>query len=181
MCTGASHAWTGTLTMLAAVTAAPEPSTSRQVHTVELPTTDIRVMRPPTAPPMFSCALILALGWGAASAEQSTTGIASFYSAVPATPDNLTAAHRHLPFGTRVRVIRVDTGEQVVVRINDRGPFIKGRIIDLSRSAAQHLRMIDAGHTRVRLEVVVDAVAQETAIALPNCEVCELVRVEAHD
>jgi rare lipoprotein A (peptidoglycan hydrolase) len=150
-----------------------------QVHTAVSPT-NIHVMRRLRVASALFWASIAAFS-GGALAEQRMTGIASFYSAVPATPDNLTAAHRHLPFGTRVRVIRIDTGEQVVVRINDRGPFIKGRIIDLSRSAAQQLRMIDAGHTRVRLEVVVDAVAQETAIALPNCEVCELVRVEAHD
>jgi peptidoglycan lytic transglycosylase len=49
----------------------------------------------------------------------------------------MTAAHRTLPFGTRVRVTREGTGRSVVVRINDRGPFVKGRIIDLSRAAAQ--------------------------------------------
>ena len=53
----------------------------------------------------------------------------------------LTAAHRSLPFGTRVRVVNEKTGRSVIVRINDRGPFIGGRIIDLARSAAQQIGM----------------------------------------
>jgi rare lipoprotein A len=53
----------------------------------------------------------------------------------------LTAAHRTLPFGTRVRVVNEKTGRSVIVRINDRGPFIKGRVIDLARSAAQQIGM----------------------------------------
>jgi rare lipoprotein A len=56
-------------------------------------------------------------------------------------PEGMTAAHRTLPFGTRVRVVNEKTGRSVVVRINDRGPFIAGRIIDLSRGAARHLGM----------------------------------------
>src|SRR3712207_1064649 len=53
----------------------------------------------------------------------------------------LTAAHRSLPFGTRVRVVNEKTGRSVIVRINDRGPFAKGRVIDLARSAAQQIGM----------------------------------------
>jgi rare lipoprotein A len=66
----------------------------------------------------------------------------------------MTAAHRTLPFGTRVKVTRVDTGDSVVVRINDRGPFKPGRVIDLSEGAAKTLRMTDVGLTNVRLEVL---------------------------
>jgi rare lipoprotein A len=69
-------------------------------------------------------------------------------------PEKLTAAHRHLPFGTLVRVTRPKTGQSVVVRINDRGPYAKGRIIDLSRKAAKALGLIRAGVGRVRLEVI---------------------------
>jgi rare lipoprotein A len=65
----------------------------------------------------------------------------------------LTAAHPSLPFGTRVRVTNLANGASVVVRINDRGPFTKGRIIDLSYEAAKRIKMIDAGVARV--EVVV--------------------------
>ncbi|PSQ63102.1 MAG: septal ring lytic transglycosylase RlpA family lipoprotein [Bacteroidetes bacterium QH_10_64_19] len=68
----------------------------------------------------------------------------------------LTAAHPSLPFGTRVRVTRIDhAGEpSVVVRINDRGPFKRGRIIDLSKAAARQLEMIREGIVEVRLGVI---------------------------
>ena len=64
----------------------------------------------------------------------------------------LTAAHKRLPFQSMVRVTNLDNGEQVMVRINDRGPFCKQRIIDLSYSAARRLDMIDPGTARVRIE-----------------------------
>nr|WP_300999901.1 septal ring lytic transglycosylase RlpA family protein [Halomonas sp.] len=63
----------------------------------------------------------------------------------------LTAAHRSLPFGTHVRVTRVDNGRETVVRINDRGPFVRGRVIDLSRRAAEELDMIGPGVVNVRI------------------------------
>ncbi|MCE8021162.1 septal ring lytic transglycosylase RlpA family protein [Halomonas sp. MCCC 1A11036] len=63
----------------------------------------------------------------------------------------LTAAHRSLPFGTRVRVTRLDNGRETVVRINDRGPFVRGRVIDLSRRAAEELGMLRQGVAEVRL------------------------------
>ena len=66
----------------------------------------------------------------------------------------LTAAHRTLGFGTRVRVTSVHSQRSVVVTINDRGPYAKGRIIDLSRAAAARLGILGAGVARVRLEVV---------------------------
>ena len=66
----------------------------------------------------------------------------------------LTAAHPTLPFGSRVRVTNLANGRSVVVRINDRGPHVKGRVIDLSNAAARKLRFIDQGTTRVRLEVL---------------------------
>lgn len=63
----------------------------------------------------------------------------------------LTAAHKSLPFGTRVRVRNLDNGREVVVRINDRGPFTAGRVIDLSRAAAAALGFIQSGTARVAL------------------------------
>jgi rare lipoprotein A len=66
----------------------------------------------------------------------------------------LTAAHRTLPFGTRVRVTNTRNGRSVEVRINDRGPYGHGRIIDLSEAAARRLDMIDAGVVPVIVEVV---------------------------
>lgn len=65
-----------------------------------------------------------------------------------------TAAHKTLPFGTIVRVIRNDTLQNVVVRINDRGPYIEGRIIDLSWAAATDLGLVNAGHLPVHLEIL---------------------------
>jgi len=69
-------------------------------------------------------------------------------------PSAMTAAHKTLPFGTRVRVTDVSTQRSVVVRINDRGPFIKGRIIDLSTAAAQALGIVGRGIAAVEVEVV---------------------------
>ena len=66
----------------------------------------------------------------------------------------MTAAHRTLPMGTRVRVTNTKNGKSVIVRINDRGPYGHGRIIDLSEAAAKQLDMIDAGTAPVTLEVV---------------------------
>lgn len=66
----------------------------------------------------------------------------------------LAAAHRSLPFGTKVRVENLRNGRSVVVRINDRGPFIGGRVIDVTRGAAQKLGMIDSGVARVKVTVV---------------------------
>ncbi|VXC46209.1 Endolytic peptidoglycan transglycosylase RlpA [Pseudomonas sp. 9Ag] len=66
----------------------------------------------------------------------------------------LTAAHRTLPFGTKVRVINTRNGKSVVVRINDRGPFVRGRIIDLSKAAFERIASTRAGVIRVRLEQI---------------------------
>jgi rare lipoprotein A len=70
------------------------------------------------------------------------------------TGGEMTAAHRSLPFGTRVRVTNQNTGRSVVVRINDRGPFIAGRSIDLSQEAARQLGMISSGTVPVSLQVL---------------------------
>jgi rare lipoprotein A len=100
--------------------------------------------------------------WAATSlADSGQTGMASYYwqsqqvaSGGRFNPAAMTAAHRSLPFGTRVRVTRVDTGNSVEVTINDRGPFVGGRIIDLSRAAASVLGMIGHGTARVKMSVV---------------------------
>jgi rare lipoprotein A len=95
---------------------------------------------------------------GSASAQ---SGMASFYKHGGRTASGemvnhgaMTAAHRSLPFGTRVRVTDTASGNSVIVRINDRGPFTGGRIIDLSHGAAQALGIIGRGVARVRIEVV---------------------------
>ena len=91
-------------------------------------------------------------------------GIASWYG--PGFDGNLTAngevydmngisaAHKTLPFGTVVRVVEFSTGKSIVVRINDRGPFIEGRIIDLSKGAARELGIINKGITKVGLRII---------------------------
>ncbi|WP_249671683.1 septal ring lytic transglycosylase RlpA family protein [Pseudomonas abieticivorans] len=68
----------------------------------------------------------------------------------------LTAAHRRLPFGTRVLVTNMDNGRKVAVRINDRGPHTRGRLIDVSREAAEQLGMLGSGTARVRVQSLTD-------------------------
>ena len=69
---------------------------------------------------------------------------------------DMTAAHKNLPFGTYVMVTNLNNGKSITVRINDRGPFVKGRIIDLSYAAAKMLDMIDSGTAPVRIEILED-------------------------
>jgi rare lipoprotein A len=69
-------------------------------------------------------------------------------------PNALTAAHRTLPLGTRLRVTNKANGRSVIVRINDRGPFARGRLIDLSLGAAREIQMVRSGTARVKLEIV---------------------------
>jgi len=112
-----------------------------------------------------SASRLVRTGGGAAVAPGTMqVGAASYYSDSLAgettangesyDPGEMTAAHRSLPFGTRVSVRRIDNDRSVVVRINDRGPFVGGRIIDLSRAAAAALQMLRAGVARVELEVL---------------------------
>jgi rare lipoprotein A len=95
---------------------------------------------------------------GSASAQ---TGRASYYSLTSRTangercnPGAMTAAHRSLPFGTKVKVENLRNGKSVVVRINDRGPFVGGRIIDLTKGAAHRIGMVKSGTASVRLTVL---------------------------
>lgn len=66
----------------------------------------------------------------------------------------LTCAHRKLPFGTRIRVTNLDNGKSVIVRVNDRGPFVAGRILDLSYAAAKRIGMVATGTARVKIEIL---------------------------
>ena len=96
--------------------------------------------------------------------ESGETGLASWYghpyhgrasaSGEVYDMEQMTAAHRTLPFGTTVRVHDLDNDKSVDVRINDRGPFVDGRIIDLSHAAARAVGMIGPGIARVRLEIL---------------------------
>ena len=97
----------------------------------------------------------------ATETKLASNGLASFYSHASQTAsgekfdaNELTAAHRTLPFGTRVRVTNVTTGQSVTVRINDRGPFVPGRVVDVSHAAAQNLGMTGQGVAKVKLDVL---------------------------
>ncbi len=68
--------------------------------------------------------------------------------------NGISAAHKTLPFGTIVQVVDLETGKSVIVRINDRGPFVEGRIIDLSKGAAEKLGIIDKGIAKVGLRII---------------------------
>jgi rare lipoprotein A len=96
-------------------------------------------------------------GSTAAAAGQSWVGKASYYGYHGRTASGghvglLTAAHRSLPFGSRARVTNLGNGHSVVVTINDRGPFVRGRVIDVSVHAAQSLGFRSAGVARVKVE-----------------------------
>lgn len=116
----------------------------------------------------LTVAAIPAMGSATASAE---SGIASFYDLHGRTTANgeranrngLTAAHRTLPFGTRVRVTNKRNGRSIVVRINDRGPFIRGRVIDITPAGARALGFVDRGLTPVQLSVKPDEGRTRTA------------------
>jgi rare lipoprotein A len=121
--------------------------------------------------PALAAALALALGASGCATTRAATlppdaqiGVASYYahahdgrrtaSGERFDMTEMTAAHRTLPFGTIVRVTNLANGRRAIVRINDRGPFKKKRIIDVSLAAAKELGMLGPGTARVRLEVV---------------------------
>ncbi|MFT4626502.1 MAG: rare lipoprotein A [Myxococcota bacterium] len=107
---------------------------------------------------------ILLLLAGCAHRAAPEAGLASWYgkelagnptaSGEPFRPSKRTAAHRTHPFGTVLVVTRVDTGQSVRVVVNDRGPFVAGRVVDLARRAARRIDMLADGVTRVELRVV---------------------------
>jgi rare lipoprotein A len=91
----------------------------------------------------------------------ASDGLASYYvegsrtaSGEKFDPHDLTAAHRSLPFGTRLRVTSLGTGRSVIVRVNDRGPFVPGRVVDVSYSAADRLGIVGRGVAKVKIDVV---------------------------
>ena len=125
---------------------------------------------------LFFCLLLSACAPGFSRVPNAAEGVASWYG--PGFEGNLTAngevfdtskltaAHQTLPFDTLVRVTNLENGLAVVVRINDRGPFVGGRIIDLSRAAAERLDMIGSGTARVRLELLSDMPAASWRVQL---------------
>lgn len=156
----------------------PAPRRTRPAGTVLPGARAALVRKPPEAVmrprPLVAIGLaaLVAIASGCASARRSPVtpsdiaqvGQASWYgieergrltaNGETMDPTQLTAAHRELPFGTLVAVTDLDTGRRVEVRINDRGPFISGRIIDLSHEAARRLGIIERGLARVALRVI---------------------------
>jgi rare lipoprotein A len=110
----------------------------------------------------LGAALSISLAFTSSPALSATQcGHASWYALTSRTasgermnPSAMTAAHRSLPFGTKVMVTNKRNGKSVVVRINDRGPFIRGRVIDLSKAAARELGFVSSGHTAICLAKV---------------------------
>ena|SRR5688500_16310908 len=112
----------------------------------------------------LSPVLILFLMYGCAGSKFTEEGKASYYSNKLAgrkmangekyNPKKLTAAHKTLPFGTRIKVTNLETKKSVKVKVTDRGPFTPGRILDLSYSAADKLNIVKAGVAPIKLKVI---------------------------
>ncbi len=103
--------------------------------------------------------IILAAGTAAGCTTSTQVGVASWYDpgqrrvgGVVYDGSDFTAAHRSLPFGTRVRVTNLENGRKVTVVVNDRGPFLRGRVIDVSKAAAGRLGIVRSGLARGRVE-----------------------------
>jgi rare lipoprotein A len=134
-------------------------------QTLAQPTGPINLI--PPNDPLLAAARIRGVQWpmvnnsGSSQVYPKMKGLVSYYheDALVATgeqynPRAMTAAHKSLPFGTIVRCTRLDTGQSVVVMINDRGPYVRGRVLDLSRSAARELDMIKDGVVPCLIEVL---------------------------
>ena len=129
---------------------------------------------------MKSILTLCFLSFGYLIFAQNQSGKASFYadkfegrktaSGEIYVHHKMTAAHRTLPFGTWVRVINQKNGKEVVVKVNDRGPFVAGRIIDLSKSAAEKLDMVRAGVADVHMEVLQESPPISPQASEPNPE-----------
>ncbi len=125
------------------------------------------------------CAIIVAWSGAVTPGEAMVQcGAASWYDESAGTqsadggrvdPSALAAAHRSLPFGTRVRVENLGNGRAATLIIKDRGPFVRGRIIDVTRAAAEALAFIDSGITRVRISTLEPGVALAEVAAIDKC------------
>jgi rare lipoprotein A len=128
------------------------PSSTRQAAFERARETHVSVVRKhEPAPERHFASTRPAAGGGVASfyTEDSKTASGEKYD-----PTELTAAHPTLPFGTRLRVTNTTTGKSVTVRVNDRGPYVPGRVVDVSYSAAQALGMVRSGTANVKLDVL---------------------------
>lgn len=128
-------------------------ASSANVEVVAIPETTVSEVIPAPAEPAIEEELLgagMASYYGAELAGRRTASGERF------DPSELTAAHRTLPFGSKVRVTNPANGRSVVVRINDRGPFTRNRLIDLSRSAAERIGIVARGHGHVQLALLGD-------------------------
>jgi rare lipoprotein A (peptidoglycan hydrolase) len=139
------------LPLASCVTANTNVATGPRVATGELRTASLAPIRPRPLPYFRA----------PHATPKNFEGVASYYwegsrvaTGAHFDPNGLTAAHRWLPFGTRVRVSDPKTGRSVIVTVNDRGPFIQGRVLDLSLGAARALKMENRGLARVHGEVL---------------------------
>ena len=130
---------------------------------------------------LFAFGAILSFNWNDLdSFNYEENGIASYYAdffegrltanGEIFSQDLLTAAHKTLPFGTEVLVENISNGKKVVVTINDRGPFVKGRIIDLSKFAAAEIGMINKGIQKVTIKANLDQSDKESIVAVSSVE-----------
>ncbi len=113
---------------------------------------------------LISSLLFFLAACGSSKSAFTESGQGSYYadkfagrataSGEPYRPGRLTAAHNTLPFGTRIKVTNVRTGRSVKVVVNDRGPHVKGRIVDVSKRAARKLGLVQAGVAPVRIKVI---------------------------
>ncbi|PSJ73347.1 septal ring lytic transglycosylase RlpA family protein [Sphingobacteriales bacterium UPWRP_1] len=94
------------------------------------------------------------VSWGVASYYSNSLSGKKTASGEKYNHNKLTAAHRTLPFGTKIKVSRIDNGKAVIVKVNDRGPYIKGRVVDLSKAAADKIGLTGVGKMQVKIEVI---------------------------
>ncbi len=136
--------------------------------------------------------LSLLLTLNLASVEaQNRTGRASYYSksfvgkktasGELLAANALTCAHRSLPFGTMISVKNLDNGREVIVRVNDRGPFVRGRIVDVSYAAAKELGMLKSGTCKVEVTVVPDKTDEPDPLSDDGLLLVDLTPLDLHD
>jgi rare lipoprotein A len=129
-------------------------------------------------------AFLTAVGY-AQEVECQQVGVASFYadkfvgrktaSGERFSQKKMTCAHRTLPFGTKLRVTNTTNGKSIIVTVNDRGPYIKGRVLDLSLCAAQELDFVRAGKTEVMIETIINEEQETETLEVPNLVVSNSV------
>jgi len=155
----------GLLPLAASSAAAPDAAVARvdaatSAAVIELvpvqPSAEVTAPAPAREPPAPSAPQDTVIGRGSASYYATKFDGRRTASGERFDNDDMTAAHRSLPFGSLVRVTNPANGRSVVVRINDRGPFIRSRMIDLSRAAAEELGFVARGHATVELALVAD-------------------------